>query len=233
MSDTAADSHLGTMHAADLGVSSSGQRAGDASSSAAPISIRNVDILAHVPFRLDFEADNYAEWQDAMLSVLAQFGVTDHVEAPGHGEHDDEWVRVDVTVVLWIYTTISDELLDEVMTAHSTAHEVWTLLHAFFGYEADQLGFDVRQEFRDAVQGDDMSVADYCWRMKALADALADMGEPVEDRALTMQMLRGLSPRLRVMGTMLVHACCPSFMQAFGWLLLEESNLNQAQGGAQ
>ncbi|CAM0951987.1 unnamed protein product [Alopecurus aequalis] len=222
MSDTSAGSHIGTMPAADLPVSSSGLPAGDAPSSAL-VSIRNVDILAHVPVRLDFDADNYAEWKDAMLSVLAEFSATDHVEehgrAPGHG--DDDWTRADVTVVLWIYTTISDELLDEVMSAHSTAREVWTRLRGFFDYEY-QDGFDVGEEFRNAAQGD-MSVGDYCWRLKALADALAGQGEPVDDRALTMQMIRGLSPRWAVMGAALLgRASFPSFRQASSWLRLEE-----------
>ncbi|CAM0951995.1 unnamed protein product [Alopecurus aequalis] len=212
-----ADDDLGA-----LPVSSSGLDPAGAAPSSALVSIRNVDILAHVPIRLDYDADNYAEWKSAMLSVLAEFGATDHVEEHGRAPgHDEEWMRADVTVALWIYTTISDELLDEVMSAHSTAHEVWTQLRGFFDYEYEQ-GFDVGEEFRNAVQGD-MSVDDYCWRLRALADALAGQGEPVDDRVLTMQMLRGLSPRWAVMGTALLgHFSFPSFRQASSWLRLEE-----------
>uniref|UniRef100_A0A8R7UJ63 Uncharacterized protein n=1 Tax=Triticum urartu TaxID=4572 RepID=A0A8R7UJ63_TRIUA len=52
-----------------------GQGALDASSSGdasspARLTIHNVDILTHVPAKLDFDADNYAEWRDGMLSAL-------------------------------------------------------------------------------------------------------------------------------------------------------------------
>ncbi|XBI82081.1 hypothetical protein VPH35_090855 [Triticum aestivum] len=141
--------------------SAAGQGALDAASSGdtsspAPLTIHNVDILTHVPAKLDFDADNYAEWRDGMLSALAEFGAVDHVGEQGHSLHegDEEWARADVTIVLWIYTTISDELLDEVMAAHSTAGEVWAQLRGFFG---DEGAFDPALELRAAAQGD-MSV---------------------------------------------------------------------------
>ncbi|KAI4966085.1 hypothetical protein ZWY2020_046606 [Hordeum vulgare] len=95
-----AASDLGTMPAA-------GQGALDASSSGdasppASLSIHKVDILTRVPSKLDFDADNYAEWRDAMLSALAEFGAGDHVEEQAHPTHDgdEDWMRVDVTVAL-------------------------------------------------------------------------------------------------------------------------------------
>lgn len=92
-------------------------------------------------------------------------------------------------------------------------------------YEED---FDVREEFRNAEQGD-MSVDDYCWRLKALADALAGLGEPVDDRVLTLQFLSGLSPRFRVMGAaLLADVPFPSFVQASSWLRLQEYKQCQA-----
>lgn len=228
MSDASAASDLGTTPAAGQGALDASS-SGDASSPA-PLSIHNVDILSHVPFKLDLDADNYAEWRDAMLSALAEFGAGDHVEEQARSLHggDEEWMRADVTVVLWIYTTISDELLDEVMAAHSTAREVWAQLRAFFD---DERPFDPVLELRSAAQGD-MSVNAYGWRLKALARAVADAGgEPVsDDRALTLQLLRGVTPRLRVMGTsLLVHDPFPSFMDAFSLLRLEEYRRDQGE----
>lgn len=150
--------------------SAAGQGALDAASSGdasspAPLTIHNVDILTHVPAKLDFDADNYAEWRDGMLSALAEFGAVDHVEEQGHSLHegDEEWMRADVTIVLWIYTTISDELLDEVMAAHSTAGEVWAQLRGFLrgrgrvrpgpGAPHRRAGGHVRQRLRLAPQG--------------------------------------------------------------------------------
>lgn len=227
MSDISAASDLGTMPAAGQGALDASS-SGDASSPA-PLSIHNVDILSHVPAKLDFDADNYAEWRDAMLTALAEFGAGDHVEEQGRSLHegDEEWMRADVTVVLWIYTTISDEILDEVMAAHSTAFEVWAQLRGFF---YDEHVFDPAEELRTAAQGD-MSVNAYGWRLKALARAVADAGgEPVSDTALALQLLRGVTPRLRVMGTsLLVNDRFPSFMEAFSLLRLEEYRREQGE----
>ncbi|XBI82084.1 hypothetical protein VPH35_090858 [Triticum aestivum] len=214
--------------------SAAGQGALDAASSGdpsspAPLTIHNVNIFTHVPAKLDFDADNYAEWRDGMLSALAEFGAGDHLEQQGHSLHDgdEEWMRADVTIVLWIYTTLSDELLDEVMAAHSTAFEVWAQLRGFF---EDEGAFDPAQELRAAAQGD-MSVNAYGWRLKALARAVADAGgEPVSDTALALQLLRGVTPRLRVMGTsLLVNDRFPSFMEALSLLHLEEYRREQGE----
>ncbi|KAK1631900.1 hypothetical protein QYE76_006215 [Lolium multiflorum] len=88
--------------------------------------------------------------------------------------------------------------------------------------EQEQDDFDVREELRYAEQGD-ASVDDYCWRIKALAAALAEQGEPVEDRVLTLLMLRGLNPRFRVTAAaLLVQPAVPSFMLAFAKVHMEE-----------
>lgn len=221
MGDAAAASDLGTMP-------EGGQPGGEASSSSsAPVSIHNFDILGRINFRLDFDADNYVEWRDAMLSALDEFGARDHVvqEEEEEEEHDwfrsgsdadDEWRRADASVVLWIYGTISDEVLDDVTAAPIAARELWAQLRGFFTYDAVQ-------EFRAVAQGD-MAAGAYGWRLKALADAVADAGgEPVSDRLLTMQLLRGVGPGLRVMGTsLLAHDPLPTFSEACSWLCLEE-----------
>ena len=46
--------------------------------------------------------------------------------------------------------------------------------------------------FRTFQQGD-LSVGDFCWRMKGMADVLHNLGCPVSDRVLVFNVLRGLS----------------------------------------
>jgi hypothetical protein len=40
---------------------------------------------------------------------------------------------------------------------------------------------------------------DYCRKMKSMADALTDLGEPIQDRALVLNVLRGLNERFALM----------------------------------
>lgn len=49
-------------------------------------------------------------------------------------------------------------------------------------------------EFHNLVQGD-LVIPKYCRRLKAITDKLADLGEPVRDPTLVLNVLRGLNDR--------------------------------------
>jgi hypothetical protein len=49
-------------------------------------------------------------------------------------------------------------------------------------------------EFRTLQQGD-MSITDYCARLKTLADNFHDVGHPVSEPSQVLNLLRGLNPR--------------------------------------
>ncbi|KAE8767945.1 retrotransposon unclassified [Hordeum vulgare] len=75
-----------------------------------------------------------------------------------------------------------------------------------------------------------MSVAQYCRRLQQLANAMADVGELVSDRSLTLQLVRGLSRRFHVMATLLpMQQPFPSFVRARSRLLLEETGLTERE----
>jgi hypothetical protein len=52
-------------------------------------------------------------------------------------------------------------------------------------------------EFRALSQGV-LSIDDYCRKMKGMADALADLSEPIQDRTLVLNVRRGLNERFQV-----------------------------------
>jgi hypothetical protein len=57
-------------------------------------------------------------------------------------------------------------------------------------------------EFRTLCQGA-LSVDAYCRKMKTMADALADLGEPIQDRTLVLNILRGLNERFQFMSQLI------------------------------
>jgi hypothetical protein len=57
-------------------------------------------------------------------------------------------------------------------------------------------------EFHTFVQGE-FSVSDYCCHLKAMADALGDLGKAVINRTLLLAMLRGLNGRFAHMASFL------------------------------
>jgi hypothetical protein len=102
-------------------------------SSATPPSMHHINITSYIPFKLDLAAGNYSKWRQIMFFVLSKFDVQDHVEEYSNPEDQGAiWRHDDITIVLWFYATISDELYDVVMTPKSTAYQVWDSLHTFF-----------------------------------------------------------------------------------------------------
>ena len=76
------------------------------------------------------------------------------------------------------------------------------------------------------MQGD-LNVNDYCRKMKSMADDLRDLGEPVADRTLVLNILRGLNKRYDHLKTFLKRAKpFPSFHDVRNDLLLEELTLD-------
>jgi hypothetical protein len=66
-------------------------------------------------------------------------------------------------------------------------------------------------------------VGEYCRQMKGLADSLRDLGEPVADRTLVLNLLRGLSPRYGHLKALIKRSVpFPTFHAGRNELLLEE-----------
>jgi hypothetical protein len=84
------------------------------------------------------------------------------------------------------------------------------------------LALHLDAQFHLFSQGD-LSVDEYCRQMKGMADSLHDLGEPVADRTLVLNLLRGLSPRyghLKALNKRTVPF--PTFHVVRNELLLEE-----------
>ena len=85
------------------------------------------------------------------------------------------------------------------MERDATACDVWLALETQFlgNWETRALHLDV--QFRNFIQGD-LSITDYCRRFKTMAVSLAALGEPVTDRMLVLNIIRGLNDRYSDIG---------------------------------
>jgi hypothetical protein len=81
------------------------------------------------------------------------------------------------------------------------------------------------QEFHSLFQGD-MTVNDYCSRLKKLFDILRDVGHPVSNAALVVSTLRGLNPKftnaISVLGS---RTPPPDFLFVRSYLIQEERRM--------
>ncbi len=126
---------------------------------------------------------------------------------------------MECVVLDWLYGTISHDLLQEVMSPTASARTVWRDLEFQFLGNRELRAVNLSAEFHTFQQGD-LSVTEYCRRLRTMADSLADLGEPQSDRTLVLTLINGLSPNMQSLLPMQVPF--PSFLQARSQLLLEE-----------
>jgi hypothetical protein len=136
---------------------------------------------------------NYASWRDLMEQALQRYALIKHVtdDAPSN---DPEWIRMDSVVLNWISNSISTDLHQVVRERGCTARHLWLAIENQFLGNREQRTLHLNAAFRTFVQGD-LSVNEYCRKFKAMADGLADLDAPVEDRILILNILRGLNQR--------------------------------------
>jgi hypothetical protein len=132
---------------------------------------------------------SYASWHDLMEQALQRYALLQHAidDTPST---DPGWIRLDSVILNWISNSISVDLHWVVQERGCTVCHLWlTIENQFLGNpEQHTLHLDV--VFHTFVQGD-LSVNEYCRKFKAMADGLADLGAPVEDQILVLNILRG------------------------------------------
>ncbi|KAJ8546503.1 hypothetical protein K7X08_032380 [Anisodus acutangulus] len=83
-----------------------------------------------------------------------------------------------------------------------------------------------RKEFSQVSREDFPNVSAYCKRLKELADQLCNVGAPVTNNRLVLQMVDGLSEAYNGVGTLLRQSnLLPPFYQVRSMLTLEEVGL--------
>lgn len=186
------------------------------------------NIRALVPVVLDLLSPQYNKWRDLMLLVCGRFSLSDHILRDATFPDVPSWHRMDCVVLSWIYGTISAELMEIVRARGTTARLAWVGIEQQFLGNRETRALHLDAEFRNLVQGD-LSISDYCRKMKGMADALADLGKVIPDRTLVLNVLRGLNERFQYMSALLKRQRpFPTFIEVRSDLLLEELTMAPA-----
>ncbi|XP_012701402.1 uncharacterized protein LOC105914383 [Setaria italica] len=83
------------------------------------------------------------------------------------------------------------------------------------------------QDFHNLHQGD-LSVGDYCCRLKRLADNLTNVGHPITDQDLVVNTMHGLSSKFNnALGVIGAMNPIPSFLWVHSYLLQEERRMDR------
>jgi hypothetical protein len=163
---------------------------------AVPIShaIHSVNIKSLVPYTLDMQSHNFTKWHTIFNMVLGRFNLLHHINDPAVYLADPDWTRENLTVGNWFYSTISEDLMDMCMQLRDpTARDIWLHLDNLFTGNKSSRAVHLETELHNLIQGE-MSGLAYCHRLQQLANALADCDQPISDRILVHQLIRGINP---------------------------------------
>jgi hypothetical protein len=130
---------------------------------------------------------------------------------------------MDNVILNWISNSISAELHQVVQERGCTARHLWLAIENQFLGNREQRTLHLDAVFRTFVQGD-LSINEYCRKFKAMADDLADLGAPVEDWILVLNILKGLNQRFEHVGSII---WCYS---PFSNFLKVQNDLHRASG---
>jgi len=100
-----------------------------------------------------------------------------------------------------------------------SARAAWLAIEAQFLGNQETRALHLDAQFRHFCQGD-LSITDYYRKFKSMADDLADLVEPVTDRTLVLNGIRGLNENF------------PTFLDVRNDLLLEEITAAQRNSAA-
>jgi hypothetical protein len=168
---------------------------------------------------------NYANWCDLKEQALQRYALIKHVtdDAPSN---DPGWIRMDNVILSWIINSISADLHQVVRERGCTTRHLWLAIENQFLGNREQHTLHLDAAFRTFVQGD-LSVNEYCRKFKAMTDGLADLGAPVEDWILVLNIVQELNQRFEhVCSIIRCYSPFSNFLKVWNDLLPEEIHMD-------
>jgi hypothetical protein len=171
------------------------------------------------------DSTNYASWRDLMEQAIQRYALIKHVtdDTPSN---DPGWIQMDSAVLNWISNSISADLHQVVWERDCTARHLWLAIENQFLGNREQHTLHLDAAFRIFVQGN-ISLKEYCRKFKTMVDGLTDLGSPIEDRILILNILRGLNQRFEHVSSIIRrYSPFPNFFKVQDDLLLEEIHMD-------
>jgi len=154
-----------------------------------------INVKSHVPIMLDLGASNYTKWSIFFLDMCGKFGLLKHIDGTAAPNPvDAPYTQNDFCVRTWLYGSVSESVLDFTMAPNQTARQLWVAIENHFQANKAPRSIYLSHEFHTMTQGD-LSVEDYGKKMKVAADKLRDVGHPVTEATLVLNLLRGINKK--------------------------------------
>jgi hypothetical protein len=185
-----------------------------------------VNVKTHIPVTLEMKNPNFTKWASFFKDLCGKFNLRPHIDGPPPPAGDPSWDIAECTVRGWILNTVADSVLDLAITdENQSAHELWVAIEGLFRSNRAPRVVFLLEEFHSLKQGD-LTIDEYCQRLKIKAAALRDVGETIEDARLVLSLLCGLNPCFSGTANDIANsAVLPSFSRAREMLSLKELRL--------
>ncbi|KAL6505779.1 hypothetical protein OROHE_023158 [Orobanche hederae] len=170
---------------------------------------------------LEMEKGQYSSWAELFKIHCRAFQVIDHIlpSPPSSSSSKDKekekaideefWSRIDAIALQWIYGTISNDLLHTILQPDSTAAKDWTALANIFQDNKNSRAVYIENKFSNTRIDNFSSVSTYCQELKMLSDQLANVGAPVQNQRLVLQLIAGLNEQYDGVAMMILLGVCP------------------------
>lgn len=192
------------------------------------------NITNFIKVTLDIEKGQYNTWSELFKIHARVYQVLDHIIPPSPTDPQTTpslkqtdpnlWLRLDAVVLQWIYGTISNDLLNTIIERDSTAELAWNRLFDIFYDNKNSRALYLEQEFSRVTMEQFPDASSYCQHLKSLSDQLSNVGAPVSNERLVLQLVSGLTDAYATVGSQIRHGdSLPPFYKARSMLVLEET----------
>ncbi|XP_076881776.1 uncharacterized protein LOC143530018 [Bidens hawaiensis] len=162
-----------------------------------------------IPLIIDLENGHYTSWVELFTIHCTVFEVLDHIipsnvsssSANNKEKEKDKtapvvltsWDRLDAVVKQWIYGTISQNLLMNVIKPKATVKETWeSIAHLFQDNQASR-AIALKTRLVNIKLESFPNISTYCQELKVLSDQLANVEAPISDADLVLPLVSGLT----------------------------------------
>jgi hypothetical protein len=121
-------------------------------------------------------------------------------------------------------TTITTSVFDLIYKPRITSFSLWSDVEGHFRDNELERAVLLEAEFHSVQQGE-LSIHDYCTKLKRLADQLRNVGHPASELSQVLNLFRGLNPTYRHLKPVIKSKSPPhTFRSAMSYLLPEEAS---------
>ena len=189
---------------------------------------------------LSLENGQYLSWSELFKIHCRAYKVIDHISPPPPPASSSTpppkdtpppkvvdpgtWSTLDAIVLQWIYSTISDDLMHTILEPDTTAAEAWSRLKDIFQDNKNSRAVYLEHQFTNTRLDNFSSVSAYCQELKMLSDQLTNVGAPVSNNRLVLQLIAGLNESYDNVASFIQQSDpLPQFYEARSRLVLEET----------